>query len=374
MKRITLIGGMVLGLAITSTQSWAGGSCGLAPGESEIIYQVEDVSPYVASTEGIAADWVGNLYVSHRIGSPGAWSINEIIRITPWGETRVVADFGPAAPGTFGLLGLTTDWRGNVYAAFAAGNENHGVWKIHRNGRKERLSGSEQIVVPNDLVMDWCGNLYVTDSYPADPADPGLVWKYGRRSRHFEPWAASHLLAPDPVLDPVSPPPPLPPFPAPGANGVAFVPPNHLYVANSEKSLVLHIPVMRSGRAGEVTVIAGEYPAKGPPGLLFVPDGLSVDLDGNVYAVVAPVGFTGFPLSPVIRIDPATGEIEAVVEPFVVPSPLFEFPTSLTFGGWFSGRKCLYVANSGAAVFGIPGGLGAKVTKVGVGVRGIPLQ
>ena len=155
---------------------------------------------------------------------------------------------------------------------------------------------------------------------------------------------------------------------------VAFVPPNHLYVANSEKSLILHIPVMRNGSAGEVAVIAGEYPPMGPPGLLFVPDGLSVDVDGNVYSTIVPAGFTGFPLSPVIRIDPATGEVEAVVEPFSVPSPMFDFPTSLAFGGWFSGRDCLYVANSGAAAFGTPGGSGAKVTKVGVGVRGIPLQ
>ena len=71
MKRITKIAGIALSLAIPHMVLATGGTCGLAPGESEVIYTVEDVSPYVASTEGIAADFVGNLYVSHRIGGPG---------------------------------------------------------------------------------------------------------------------------------------------------------------------------------------------------------------------------------------------------------------------------------------------------------------
>ena len=84
-----------------------------------------------------------------------AWAVNEVIRMSPWGSSRVIAEFGPAAPGVFGLLGLTCDWWGNVYVAFASGNENHGVWKIHRDGRKEHLRGSENIVMPNALTFDW---------------------------------------------------------------------------------------------------------------------------------------------------------------------------------------------------------------------------
>jgi len=369
MKRITLIGGIALGLAFSSVQLLEGGSCGLAPGESEIIYPVEDVSPNVASTEGIAADFVGNLYVSHRIGGPGAWAVNEIIRITPWGSTRVIAEFGSAAPGVFGLLGLTCDWWGNVYVAFASGNENHGVWKIHRNGRKEHLRGSENIVVPNALTFDWRGNLYVSDSYPVSPEAPGLIWRYDRRTRSFEVWASSHDLAPYPFENPTSPPPGL--FDAPGANGVAFAPPNHLYVANHEKSLILHIPVQCDGTAGEVTRVT----EGGFGGLFFGPDGLSIDMDGNLYAAMALAGNMPFDMSPILKIYPETGEVEPLVAPVAgMLPPNFEIPTSLVFGGWFSGRKCLYVANSGLAAFGLQGPIGAGVTKVGVGVRGIPLQ
>ena len=370
MKRITMIVGIALSLAIPQMHLVARGACDLAPGESEIIYTVEDVSPYVASTEGIAADFVGNLYVSHRIGGPGAWAVNEVIRISPWGSSRVIAEFGPAAPGTFGLVGLTCDWWGNVYVAFPSGNENHGVWKIRCDGRKERLRGSENIVTPNALTFDWRGNLYVSDSYPADPEGPGLIWRYSRRTRHFEVWASSHDLAPDPIEDPLSPPPP-DNFPGPGANGVAFAPPNHLYVANSEKSLIVHIPILRNGRAGEVEVIA----SMDPLGLLFGPDGISIDMDGNLYAAITMAGIVPYPMSPVVRIYPDTGEVEPVV-PTVVGGfpPNFEIATSLVFGGWYSGRKSLYVANSGLAAFGLQGPMGAGVTKVGVGVKGIPLQ
>ena len=369
MKRITMIVGIALSLAIPQMHLVARGACDLAPGDAEIFYTIEEDSGYLAAPEGIASDWMGNIYVTNRVGMPGGWAVNEVIRISPWGEARVLADLGPAGEGQWGILGLTTDWFGNVYAAFPSGNENHGVWKIDRRGRTKRLSGSENIAVPNDLVFDWCGNLYVTDSYPKTLDDPGVVWKYGNRSRHFVKWSMSHFLAPYPDIDPH-------PFPAPGANGIAFVPPNNLYVANNEKSTILHIPILNNGTSGEVTVIAGPG---GPPGLLFAPDGLAADVEGNLYAAIPPAGFTGdWHLSPVIKITPPKGEneavIEAVVEPLLGPSTLFDFQTSLTFGGWFTGRKCLYVVSNSAIAFGIPGGSGPKVTKVGVGVRGLPLQ
>lgn len=370
MKRITMIVGIALSLAIPQMHLLAGGACGLAPGESELIFTVEDASPYLATTEGVAADLVGNLYISHRIGYPGYWVVNEVIRMTPWGSSQVIAEFGPAAPGVFGLLGLTCDWWGNVYVAFASGNENHGVWKIHRNGRKEHLRGSENIVVPNALTFDWRGNLYATDSYPATLKGKGLVWRYSRRSRSFEVWASSHDLAPYPLENPTSPPPPND-FDAPGANGIAFAPPNHIYVANHEKSMILHIPVRRNGRAGKVErVVSG-----GPGELFFGPDGLSIDRDGTLYAVMPSAGNVPFLMSPLVKICPDTGAVVPLVAPVVgTPAPNFEVPTSLVFGGWYSGQKCLYVANSGLAAFGIAGPMGAGITKVGVGVKGIPLQ
>jgi hypothetical protein len=198
MKQINLIGGITLCLVLSSLQLSAGRYDGLAPGEAQIVYSLQEFSdpgaepPMLAEPEGIALDWRGNIYVSNRKGDGVTMLTNEIIKITPWGTKRVIADLGSAEPGYSGVLGLTTDLWGNIYAAFGAGNKRHGVWKITPYGRKIHLSGSERIIFPNDLVFDWCGNLYVTDSFPRDEMGPGLVWRYGR-SRHFEVWASSEF-------------------------------------------------------------------------------------------------------------------------------------------------------------------------------------
>jgi sugar lactone lactonase YvrE len=131
--------------------------------------------------------------------------------------------------------------------------------------------------------------------------------------------------------------------------------------------------VLPDGAAGDVFVVAGTYPPAGPPGLLMAPDGLAIDAEGNLYTVVPPAGFAGFPLSPVIRITPTTGEVEAIVKPFVDPSPLFDFPTSLAFGTGPLDHQSLFVVGITARTYGFEGS-GPKITQVGVGVRGIPLQ
>ncbi len=63
---------------------------------------------------------------------------NKVIKIASWGEISMLA--GPGICGT-GAVGLTTDPRGNVYAAFASLNENHGVW----NSRSGRYTETWQI-------------------------------------------------------------------------------------------------------------------------------------------------------------------------------------------------------------------------------------
>jgi sugar lactone lactonase YvrE len=370
MKQINLIGGITLCLVLSSLQLSAGRYDGLAPGEAQIVYSLQEFSdpgaepPMLAEPEGIALDWRGNIYVSNRKGDGVTMLTNEIIKITPWGTKRVIADLGSAEPGYSGVLGLTTDLWGNIYAAFGAGNKRHGVWKITPYGRKIHLSGSERIIFPNDLVFDWCGNLYVTDSFPRDEMGPGLVWRYGR-SRHFEVWASSELLAPDPEIDPFG-------FPAPGANGIAFYPPNHVYVANNEKSIILDIQVMKDGSAGEIEIVAGAWPPMGPPGILTAPDGLTVDIQGNLYAAVPPAGLAPFPLSPVIKIYPDSGAVEPLFEPSSAPSALFDFPTSLAFGTRGDARKTIFVVSPTPG--GYPVGSGQAITQVGVGVRGVPGQ
>ncbi|EDY82051.1 hypothetical protein VDG1235_1671 [Verrucomicrobiia bacterium DG1235] len=374
MKRIIIVGGIASALLFAPILAFACPSAfgGLAKGETEVVYTFESEPPFAASPEGIAIDRRGNKIVTLRTLDTDTGVIvgNELVKIDRWGGATVIADFGPAEPGLLGALGVIVDRWGNAYVAVASGTATHGVWRVDPDGEMRHLDGSEGIFVPNTLTFDNRGNLYVSDSYPLDPSEPGLIWRYGRRGRVFEIWASDHLLAPDPINDPLSPPPPAPSFPLPGVNGIAFYPPNHIYAVNSEKNLVLHVPIMSDGTAGAVETIVGTYPPVGPPDMLFAPDGLAVDVRGNLYTVNPPAGFTGFPVSPLVKIDPRTGEVEAIVDPIAAPIDDFDFPTSLAFGTRFKDRKTVFTVGTSSIAFGLPPGAGPRITQVGVGVPG----
>lgn len=357
------VGWLVLALAATQIPGYSNPvRWGLEKGETKIVHTFENEAPYVSTTEGIAIDHKGNRYVSYRSFNTenGIFEENVILKFLESGEPVPIADFGPAVPGCLGILGLTTDQQGDVYAAVMTGTDTHGVWKVDRQGNKEFLEGSNQLFFPNALTFDHRGNLYVSDSFPVPPSELGLIWKYTPQDKVFKVWAASELLAPDLDFDPF-------PYESPGVNGIVFVPPNSIYAANTEKSLILRVPMTRLGTAGEIEVVAGQYPLTGPPSYLFAPDGLAADVQGNLYTVSAAVGKTGFPLSPVVKIYPKTGAVEAIIEPFVEPSADFDFPTSLAFGADFDDRRTVYVVSITAAVFGAPAEP-TRIVQVGVGV------
>ncbi|WP_200355587.1 SMP-30/gluconolactonase/LRE family protein [Pelagicoccus mobilis] len=345
----------------------------LGLGETEILHVFETSDGLIPSPEGIAFDDNGNAYLSLRIFDGRQHLENRLLKLSSAGKLSRLANFGPAPPGAKGILGLATDHENNLYAAFASGDKNHGVWKVNRNGEKQRLYGSEKINVPNALTFDQLGNLYVTDSFPKAGEGPGLVWRYTRGSNRFQIWASSPLLAPDPINNPLSPPPPAPPVEAPGVNGIVFVPPNSIYVANTEKSLILRIEVGPNGNAGPVQILAGSYPPLGPPGQLFSPDGLTADQEGNLYTVNPPCGWTGIPQSAVVKINATTGQISGLTPVLTEPPNDFDFPTSLAFSARNQDRKHLFVIGIGGAVYGLPGS-GAKLTKVGLGAPGSPKQ
>ena len=140
------------------------------------------------------------------------------------------------------------------------------------------------------------------------PAAPGFT----RAQAPGQPWARHELLAPAPD-DPFG-------FPLPGANGIAFAPPNRLYVANTEKGLVAEVPINSAtgARARPRLVAAG-------PGLATA-DGLTVDAHGGIH--VAIPGHAALGTSPLARVDPVTG----VITPGLAPDQWGEFdvPLSLT--------------------------------------------
>ena len=115
---------------------------------------------------------------------------------------------------------------------------------------------------PNDLTFDKRGNLYVTD------AAGGAVWRI-RPNGSVELWADHPLLQGTGDLGLG--------FPY-GANGIAF---SHgrVIVANTERGMLVAIPIEPAGDAGEPTVLAESRALIGV-------DGIALDVRGNVYAAV----------------------------------------------------------------------------------------
>ncbi|HET6630921.1 MAG TPA: hypothetical protein VFG91_14205 [Woeseiaceae bacterium] len=293
--------------------------------------------------EGIAVDHRGNLYFS--LAPRG-----EIWGASPGGKVRRLAVLDPQLPpDANGVLGLA-EWKGDVYAALMACNaeecnDTHGVWRIRNgtdgHGQKHRLAGTEHIPFPNALAFGRHGELYVSDSLT------GAVWVLYRlrdrhpgnscRHAHDGPFSAPEIWRQHEALRgtgdlglgaPI------------GANGIAYSRGSgkrrdEILAANTERGSLLAIPVRRDGAAGEPAVVAQDI-------ALVTVDGITVDRYGDVFALtVARIGPSGLePVSRLLHVDRATGEIRPVLE----GAPL-HFSTSLAFGRTPATEESVFVTN-----------------------------
>lgn len=301
--------------------------------------------------EGVTFDRDGNLYFSNRRGGPPGFQHSELRKITPGGQDTVIATFA-SSPGS-ALLGLAADGDGDVFAAVDGGAD-HGVWRVSGNGNNRvRVEGSEEIHFPNAITLDAEGNVYVTDSGPVVPEVGGAIWILRRDASTTEVWSTDMALAPFP-FDPFG-------FPLPGANGIAFSPPDSLYVANTEKSQLVRIPILPDGSAG---------PAEEVTAAFSVPtiDGIAVDVKGNVYCVLPGHAVLGAP--PVVKVDPATGSIAAATLPGF--DGLFDIPLSLAFDTLPGERTNVVVTNGDLPVAVV--GPGPSLLRANVGVKGLLLR
>lgn len=303
--------------------------------------------------EGIAVGDQGIVYLGNR-RDDGAHYVSEILAIARDGSITTLAELAELErdgdPGDDGVLGLAIDSRGAVYAAVVSRDPAvHGVWRVTYSGaRHTRLPGSERMTFPNALTFDGRGNLYVTDSFG------GAVWRFAlvgtRRHPAYgtgRPWAEHELLAPA-TDDPLG-------FPLPGANGIGFDRPNRLYVANTEKGLVVQVPINRDGSAGEATAVATG---------LATADGLVVDARGGVQVVIPGHAILG--TSPLVRVDPRTGSATAGVAPGEWSE--FDVPLSLAFG---TGRHRTSIFATNGDLPGVPPEARLPgIVEVNVGVPG----
>jgi hypothetical protein len=297
--------------------------------------------------EGITIDLQGNIYVGNR-RLDGQVRVPEIMKIIPDGTVSLFASLPVTANANEeSLLGLAADATGNIYAALHSFDKSvNGVWKITPGGNIQHLAGSEDIILPNALIFDPKGNLYVTDSIA------GSVWRFDKNGngslwvQHvlLEPWGDSRFG-----------------FPLPGANGIVFYPPNLLYVANTEKGMVVQIGIRNDGSPGNVLEVIQDD-------VILTIDGIAVDAMGDVYGVIP--GYLLFNSNPLVKIDPRTKVITQLVPDSEIE--MFDVPLSLAFGRGARNSKSVYITNGDLPI--IPGGPGAGVIEVGVGSPGYPTK
>jgi sugar lactone lactonase YvrE len=153
-----------------------------------------------------------------------------------------------------------------------------------------------------------------------------------------------------------------------GANGIAFQLGN-LYVINTDKALVVRIPVRPDGSPGqpEVWKQVQDVPESvfyQNPDFSLMLDGLALDVHGNIYIAV-PNRLA------VVRINAADRSQETVA---VFPEAPLDMPFSLAFGTGKGERENLFVTVSGWMGLLVPGTWpGPGLVKIEVGIPGLPL-
>ena len=257
--------------------------------------------------EGIAVGKRGSVYVS-------LIPANQIRRIAPSGAQSVVAEFD--VPG-LGPAGLAVNATGTIYVAVSSLNlatretdpATRGVYRVLEDGTSERLPGTGAMLFPNDVTLDKRGNVYATDT------SGGAVWRISRRGS-AEVWADHPLLKGSGAFG----------FGFPiGANGIALRH-NTIIVANTERGLLVAIPIEPDGSAGAPTVLA-ESPA------LVGTDGIALDVHGNIYAGIGVQN----------RIVRIAGD--GYIVTLATAEDGLNQPSTVAFGTGRSERKTLFVAN-----------------------------
>ena len=266
--------------------------------------------PGGAFLESIVADGEGNLYFTQLM-------TGLIRKLAPDGTVSTFAELPVGSEGALpeGVMCLVLDEDGAMFVTvLAPGKPEHGVWRIDRDGRAAHFAALPAEVLPNGIARDPAGRLYVADS------GAGGVWQIDPELRAASRWYEGELLRRRPYIG-IFPP----------ANGIQFWN-GSLYVANSDRALIIRIPVEEGGSPGE-----GVIHADGVGG-----DDFAVDEDGTLYV-------TTHPYNSVIRVD-RNGSRTVVA----TPEQGLVGPTAAAFARR-GGVRHLYVVTDGGLFSPIPG-------------------
>jgi hypothetical protein len=144
-------------------------------------------------------------------------------------------------------------------------------------------------------------------------------------------------------------------------HGVAFWH-NDLYVASTEQGIIVRIPILPNGSAGEPEVVAGD--ADCDPALtgLDSVDGIAMDVHGDIIAALVIQ-------NKMVKVDMDTGEVTELLN----EDDGLHNPASVAFGTGRKMRHTVFFTNFALIPPGPPSTLGPAVLGYRVGVPGLPL-
>ncbi|WP_414587005.1 SMP-30/gluconolactonase/LRE family protein [Scytonema sp. PCC 10023] len=271
--------------------------------------------------ENLAIAPDGTIFVTnHEVG--------KIVRITPDGNQQIHA----SVEGKVSGLALTSN--GGLVATGWNANSISVVSLITADGKVETL-----LTLPDAIFLNGITPLSHTQYLAAD-SYRGAIWLIDIAQRHSSIWLEHSLLARSNAENVI-----------PAANGLKRFG-NSLYVSNTEKMLLLRIPIDLTNEPSEPEIFVEQTNI----------DDFAFDVEGNLY------GATHI-YNSVVKITPdGNTTIITQAEQGVIGS------TAVAFGQTESDRTAIYVVMNGGMFLPPPTGIvPANVVRLEVGKAGHPL-
>ncbi|HIK17259.1 MAG TPA: gluconolactonase [Leptolyngbyaceae cyanobacterium M33_DOE_097] len=283
--------------------------------------QVIATFPVNTFLENLAIAPDGTLFVTnHEVG--------QVVRVTPTGEvTEHARTDGKVTGIAFTPTGnlVLTGWNAESVSV---------VLLVRMDGTVETVATLPEAAFLNGITAIAPNQFLAADSYR------GAIWLVDLDTKQVSIWLEHPLLARSNSETP---------FPA--ANGIKRFG-ETLYVSNTEKMLLLQIPILAGGAAGEPQIFVEATNI----------DDFAFDTEGSLYAATHIY-------NSVLRITP-TGEttVIAEIEQGVVGS------TAVAFGRGTGDRTALYVVMNGGMFLPPPTGvMPAHIVRLEVGKTGYPV-
>ncbi len=265
--------------------------------------------------EGLENDDRGMIYTSlvagtlHRIELAADGTVDRVVELA---KLDVKGGY---------LLGLAIPETGRILAAVMSPDPSvSGVYEFVEHGDRAEVGDPIALLpaypngFPNAIATDDAGGIYVSDSLA------GVVYRVHRHGT-VERWASGPLFEGDPeggLENAVY-----------GANGLV-VHNGSLYVANTEKSSVVQVPIRPRGQAGTPAVYVEDEQ-------LFAADDIAFDVRGNLYVTASATA------DRLVRVSADATQVLTLAD----AEDGLDYPAGMAFGRGPLANDVVYMANVG---------------------------